>query len=325
MPASSRLTPQPRDTVPASLSVVVPTFRRAQSLEACLRALAAQTRAPEQIVVACSIDDQASQQLTRSLAREIPVELVISEHPNVSAQMNRGVTAATGDIVALTDDDAMPRAEWAARLLGLYNAPRVGAVGGRDVIAGAQAISGPQRDAVGVVTRGGRSVGNHHREAVGVRDVDFLKGVNLSVRRALWHVDEGLLGSGTQMHWELGTCLRIRRLGWRVLYDPELVVDHLPAARVSAPTRSSRDPGSLEWDAHNEIYELVRWLPPGPAAIAAVRAFAIGTKHRPGLVAAAWHVAHGSTPREALTELRFATAGRWRAVKARPRRDRWAT
>jgi GT2 family glycosyltransferase len=325
MPASSRLTPHAGDAMPASLSVVVPTFRRAQSLEACLRALAAQTRAPEQIVVACSADDQASQQLTRSLAREIPVELVISEHPNVCAQMNRGVTAATGDVVALTDDDAMPRAEWAARLLGLYATPLVGAAGGRDVISGGEAISGPRQEAVGVVTRSGRAIGNHHREGVGVRDVDFLKGVNLSVRRELWHVDRGLLGGGTQMHWEIGTCLRIRRLGWRVVYDPELVVDHRPAARVDAPTRSSRGPSSLEWEAHNELYELMRWLPRWHGAIAASRAFAIGSKHRPGLVAGAWLAMHGSTPREALTEVRFATAGRWRAVKARPRRDRWAT
>jgi hypothetical protein len=303
---------------------VVPTFARPTPLERCLRGLAAQSRRPEQIVVVCRADDRASRELTLSLARELPIEPVICDQPLLCVQMDLGVAAATGDIVALTNDDAVPRSEWAERLLGLYREPLVGAAGGRDVLPDELATPVPRDARVGLTTLSGRPLGNHHREGVGVRDVDFLKGVNLSLRRQLWHVDRDLLGRGTQTNWEIGTCLRIRRLGWRVVYDPELLVDHEPAPRVGAPVRSSRDPQMIEYAAHNELYELLRWLPWWQAVIAALRAVFVGSKARPGPIVGIWLAAHGTKPHQALSEVRVATAARWKALIARPRRDRWA-
>ena len=324
--AAGRIALEPGDAAPpTSLSVVVPTFGRPLLLERCLRGLADQSRPPEQIVVVCRGDDRPSREMTLSLAQELPIEQVISEEPMLCAQMDLGVAASTGDVVALTNDDAIPRNGWAERLLGLYDAPDVGAVGGRDVLRDEPDAPAPRDARVGTVTLSGRALGNHHRQNVGVRDVDFLKGVNLSLRRALWHVDHDLLGHGTQTNWEIGTCLRIRRLGWRVLYDPELLVDHTPAARVGAPRRSSRDPSTIEFAAHNELYELLRWLPWWRSMIAASRAIVVGSKARPALVTGVWLVAHGMRPRQALAEVRVANAARWRAVSARPWRDRWET
>ena len=309
--------------IPQSLSVVVPTFRRPVSLERCLRALAVQTRPPDQIIVVCRTDDEASRDATARLAFELPVQTVTCDQPRLCAQMDLGVASATGDVVALTDDDSAPTPEWAEKLLGLYRAPDVGAVGGRDMILDGAADSSSVGQPVGIVTRTGQPLGNHHREGVGIRDVDFLKGVNLSVRRHLWHVDLKLLGNGHQSHWELGTCLRIRRLGWRILYDPQLLVDHYPEERVGEPQRGSRDAYTLERDAHNQLYELVRWLPLGQAALVAVRSLVVGSKELPGFAVGLWLIAHGTTPRRAVDEVRSATGGRWMAIRSRPRRDRW--
>jgi GT2 family glycosyltransferase len=237
--------------------------------------------------------------------------------------MNLGVARATGDVVAFTDDDSAPRPDWVERLLSLYRAPGVGAVGGRDVIADARVRSNRSGRPVGIVAPSGRPQGNHHHEGIGVRDVDYLKGVNLSVLRHLWHVDPGLRGSGNQSHWEMGTCLRIRRLGWRVLYDPELLVDHYTDERVGEPQRASRAAERLERDAHNELYELARWLPWWQAMAATSRALAIGSKELPGVGVALWLAAHGRPGSQVRDELRAATRGRLRAVAAHPRRDRW--
>lgn len=310
--------------VPQSLSVVVPTFRRPLSLERCLRALVAQTRALDQIVVVCRADDQASRDATASLAREMPIQLMTCDQPRLCAQMDLGVAAAIGDVVALTDDDSAPTAQWADRLMSLYREPSVGAVGGRDVIHDPTVDSRPAGKPVGTVTRSGRPLGNHHHEGFGVRDVQFLKGVNLSVRRQLWHVDLNLLGNGNQSHWELGTCLRIRRLGWRVLYDAQLLVDHYTDVRAGEPPRGSRDAYTLERDAHNELYELLRWLPWWQSATAASRAIMVGSKDVPGMAVGIWLAARGTKPQQALAEVRATTRGRWLAIRVRPRRDRWA-
>jgi glycosyltransferase involved in cell wall biosynthesis len=309
--------------IPESLSVVVPTFRRPLSLERCLRALAAQTRAVEQIIVVCRADDHAGHDAAASLAHELPLALLTCDEPRLCAQMDLGVAAAIGDVVALTDDDSAPTPQWAERLMSLYREPDVGAVGGRDVLRIPTVDSRPSGKPIGIVTRGGRPLGNHHRQGVGVRDVQFLKGVNLSVRRQLWHVDLDLLGDGNQSHWELGTCLRIGRLGWRVLYDPELLVDHYPEVRAGEPQRGSHDPYSLRRDAHNELYELVRWLPSWQAALAVVRAMMVGSKDVPGIAVGFWSAAHGTGLPSVVAELRASTGGRWLALRARPRRDRW--
>ena len=288
-----------------------------------MRALANQTRPPDQIVVACRSDDPESQHAAAGLAHDLALEVAVSAPTGLCAQMNLGVAHATGDVVALTDDDSAPRPDWAERLLSLYGAPDIGAVGGRDVIADPRVRSSRSNRPVGIVAPSGRPHGNHHHEGTGVRDVDYLKGVNLSVLRHLWHVDLGLLGTGNQSHWELGTCLRIRRLGWRVLYDPELLVDHYTDDRVGEPQRASRAAERLERDAHNELYELTRWLPWWQAIAATSRAFAVGSRELPGVAVALWLTAHGRPCSQVRDELRAGTRGRFRAVGAHPRRGRW--
>jgi glycosyltransferase involved in cell wall biosynthesis len=312
--------------VPRSLTVVVPTFRRPESLERCLRALREQTRAPDQIIVVRRRDDEETDEAVARIAGEVPIDLVACEKPGLCAQMDLGVAQASGDVVALTDDDAAPRTDWAARIMSLYSAPDIGAVGGRDVIHDDPTVdNGPTSQPVGIVTRTGRPLGNHHHEGSAVRDVEFLKGVNLSLRRSLWHVDPGLLGDGNQSHWELGTCLRIRRLGWRVLYDPQLLVDHYADARIGEPQRHTRDAYSLERDAYNELYELVRWLPWWQSVAAVTRAMLVGSRATPGAGIGLWLAARGANRHQTLAEVTATTHARWAALKARPRPGRWAT
>jgi hypothetical protein len=101
------------------------------------------------------------------------------------------------------------------------------------------------------------------------------------------------------------------------------LVDHYPEERVAEPQRGSRDAYTLQRDAHNQLYELVRWLPLGQASLVAVRALVVGSKELPGFAVGVWLIAHGTRPARAVEEVRSATGGRWRAIRSRPRRDRW--
>ena len=61
------------------------------------------------------------------------VELAIVVEPGQVAALNRGIEAATGDVIAITDDDAAPRADWVARIAAAFESdPKLGALGGRD-------------------------------------------------------------------------------------------------------------------------------------------------------------------------------------------------
>jgi hypothetical protein len=145
------------------------------------------------------------------------------------------------------------------------------------------------------------------------RDVDFLKGVNLSIRRDLWHLDERLLGTGHQVHWEMDVTLGLRRRGWRVVYDPALVVDHYPAPRIdSADDRSRRKSRGVRNEAHNETLALLKWLPLHRGIVALAYGVLVGSSATPGFARAAVALARRDV--DTARFLLAALAGRAQAV-----------
>ena len=93
--------------------------------------------------------------------------------------------------------------------------------------------------------------------------------------------DERLIGVGTEHHWELSLCLTLRRLGFRVVYDPRIAVEHHPQPRVDDSRRfSARE---LRDATHNETLALLEYLPAWRRPLFLAWAFAVGTGTTPGL------------------------------------------
>src|SRR4051794_34190938 len=115
-----------------SVSVVVPSWRRSAELAECLAGLAAQTRTPDEVVVVARPDDHATWDLIGRIEQG-SVRGVAVEGEGVVAGLNAGFAAATGDIVAVTDDDAVPRPDWLERIEAAFaQGEDIGGVGGRD-------------------------------------------------------------------------------------------------------------------------------------------------------------------------------------------------
>jgi len=51
------------------------------------------------------------------------------DRPTQTAAMAAGVERAEGDVIAFTDDDAVPRRDWLTRIASHFEDPRVGGVG----------------------------------------------------------------------------------------------------------------------------------------------------------------------------------------------------
>jgi GT2 family glycosyltransferase len=291
------------------VSVIVPSYRRPESLALCLDALDRQHRPAEETIVVVRDDDVAGQEVVR--ARKGRVRLVLVTRPGVVAAMNAGLDACTGEVVALTDNDAAPRADWLARIADVYAAdPQIGAVGGRDWVYSYKTgrLMEGSEPVVGMIDSLGRVTGNHHLGIGGARDVDVLKGVNLSVRGELLReirLDERLRGVGTEHHWELGLCLTLRRRGWRIVYDPAIAVDHHPQPRVDDSRQFN--PRELRDSMHNETVAVLEHLPARRRALHLGWAFAVGTGSSPG--AAYLLRALPSRPIAGWTRFRGAQAG----------------
>ena len=229
-----RARPVPRGKVQrTSLAVVVPTYGRPTDLARCLDGLAVQDRTPDQIIVVVRLDDEpAHDVLARRRGRvgSAPLRVVPVDRPGQMWALHEGLAEVREDVVAFTDDDAVPRPDWVERMSARFDDPSVGAVGGRDIIAAIPDSLTRVAQVVGKVSWFGRATGNHHLHSIGVREVDCLKGVNLAFRRSVGvQIPLHLRGDA---YWnELDLCFQVARAGFRILWDPEIIVDHAFAPR----------------------------------------------------------------------------------------------
>ncbi|MEC4814504.1 MAG: glycosyltransferase family A protein [Scytonema sp. PMC 1069.18] len=250
-----------------TVTVIVPTYRRPKDLARCLEALQKQTRpADEVIVVVRDTDTETWTYIDAFNLNFLPLRTVKVKVPGVVAAMNAGLDSATGDIVAFTDDDAAPHPDWLARIETHFQADeRVGGVGGRDWVYHGTRLEDGQSEVVGQLSWFGRTIGNHHIGTGEAREVDILKGVNMSFRRAAikeLHFDQRMRGTGAQVHFEVAFCLTLKRAGWKLIYDPKIAVNHYPAQRFDEDQRNSFNGLAVTNAVHNETLALLEHLSP---------------------------------------------------------------
>lgn len=303
---------------PSSIGVVVASWRRPESLSRCLAGLARQDVAPAQILVAVRADDDPTREIL-SVDRTAGVRAVVTSEPGAVAARNAALAVSGTDVVAFLDDDAVPRPDWTRRLLAHYADDAVGAVGGRDLVYHDGVLEDGREAVVGRVLPYGRFVGFHHLGFGAARDVELLKGANMSVLRAALGgrgFDTELRGEGAEHHEDWALTLRVRRDGWRVVYDPEVNVDHYEAARAPGTPRADPEGRALVDRLHNQTFAAVRYLEPRPAVAHVLFAVLVGTGVGPGLGQAAARLAHREPPRKVARLLADSLRGRAAGVRS---------
>ena len=286
------------------LSVVVPTYRRPAELSRCLGGLAAQERQPEEVVIVARGEDAETWRALAGAPATLPVRPLRVGAAGVVRALNAALDVASGDLIAITDDDAVPRPDWLRRLESRFvDDERVGGVGGRDLVHEHGVTRNASVPVVGRVRWYGRVIGNHHLGSGPPRRVELLKGVNMAFRRQAVRgvrIDEHLRGQGAQQHWEIDLCLAVAKARWKIIYDPAIVVDHYPAQRFDEDQRVGRPVSALENEVYNESRALLRHLPPWRAAMALSYGLVVGTRRAPGLVVALERGVRGERVRERL-------------------------
>ena len=303
------------------IALIVPTYRRPAELRRCLAAIEHQQRRPDQVLVIVRDDDAPTHAVVRQADPEhVWLTLVTVSTPGVVAALNAGLRSADADVIAFTDDDAAPQAEWLKRIEGRFMAdPRVGGVGGRDWVYQHGRLESESRAVVGRISWLGRCIGNHHLGVGPCRDVDALKGVNMAFRaRALQGVqfDTRLRGSGAQVCNELGVSLAVKRRGWRLVYDPQIAVDHFPSARHDEDQRNTFCVEAIGNAIFNETLLLCEHFGPWRRRAFIAWALTIGHRAAPGILQ--WLRLSVTEPRTATRRFRASWAARlsgWRAAR----------
>jgi glycosyltransferase involved in cell wall biosynthesis len=123
-------TAPPRGQRGERVSIVMPTHNRAHLIGESIASALGQSHRPHEVIV---VDDGSSDQtpeLVRAMAS--PVSYLRQDKAGKSAAMNRGIAAATGDLLlVLDDDDLLPAGAIAAHVAALRARPEAGFSYGR--------------------------------------------------------------------------------------------------------------------------------------------------------------------------------------------------
>jgi glycosyltransferase involved in cell wall biosynthesis len=207
--AKGRASSEASERVPPSVSVVIPTYNRAASLERCLRAL------PENVEVV--IVDDGSTDSTESVpgrVRHPRLRYLRKENGGPASARNVGIRNSSGASVAFTDDDCLPTPGWVESLATRLQQepPDVAGVGGRVL---------PLRR--GLIAR----YSTFHRILEPPPSCSYLVTANCMYRReALEEVvgfDEAIRRPGGE---DPELSFRVRAHGYRLVFEPTAVVRH---------------------------------------------------------------------------------------------------
>jgi GT2 family glycosyltransferase len=294
------------------ISVIVPSYQRVDALLNCMEGIKKQTRYPDEIIVVVRNTDDSTLQYLSSINME-NLKVALIEQTGVIAALNLGIKQSTGSIVVLTDDDTVPHSNWLERIENYYlSNPDIGGVGGRDVVHFRGEPVRAIKQQVGIIMPYGRIIGNHHIGLGNSREVDILKGANMSFRKEAIQglkFDEKLKGTGAQIYNEMEFSLSVKKKGWKLIYDPQVCVDHFPAERFDEDKRNSFNETAFFNTAHNETYTLLKHSNWKRRLLFIGWIILIGSKSSPGVVQFIRMLP--SQKRIALKKVLLAFKGRW--------------
>ena len=113
------------------VSVIVPVYNDPSRLKLCLQALETQSYAKELYEVLV-IDNGSDESIAPIVAKFQQAKTLIESRSGSYVARNTGVSQARGAILAFTDSDCLPAADWIERgVMRLLGPPRLDIIGGR--------------------------------------------------------------------------------------------------------------------------------------------------------------------------------------------------
>ena len=235
----------PAAAASASLSVVIPTCDTRELTLRCLESLVGGAPLREVIVV----DDASADGTAEAIAARHPEAGVLIEQRRAgfTSAANRGLAAATGDVLLLLNSDTeVPAGSLAALASAFADDAGLGIAGAElrypDGAAQWSAGLAPTplwllAQASGLPALLGRLPGYRRLRPPGRgagSPVDWVSGAALAMRRAVWAA-AGPLDERYRFYCQdLDLCLAAKELGWRVAVVPGFVVHHHHGATISA-------------------------------------------------------------------------------------------
>jgi cellulose synthase/poly-beta-1,6-N-acetylglucosamine synthase-like glycosyltransferase len=230
---------------PASvISVVIPVRNSRKTVGKCMDSLARLSHPSYEVIV---VDDGSTDGTPEICGAYAWVRLIRLDKGGPSRARNAGVEAARGDLIAFTDGDCIVDTQWLNELEKGFTGPEVAGVGGDQTSPDDETARGKTIQAffktIGFMTdyiKTERTLGetNHNPSC----NVAYRK----SVLREVGGFDETLWPGE-----DLDLDERIRRRGYKLVYNPAAVVGHYRPQTYREFARMMWRYGACQWELIN--------------------------------------------------------------------------
>ena len=216
------------------VTVAVCTYNGAATLRDCLDGISALRYPGYEVVVVSdgSTDDSAA------IARSYPgVRVIETKNRGLSSARNAAAQAASGEIVAYIDDDAIPDPDWLTHLAASFACEENVAAGGPNV---------PPPGAGRIAQAVANAPGGPTHVLIGDREAEHIPGCNMAIRRRSLQQIGGFDPQFRVAGDDVDVCWRLLEAGGRIAFNAGAVVCHHRRGTVRGYLRQQQNYGKAE-------------------------------------------------------------------------------
>ncbi len=234
------------------------TFNRAESLKECLESLTKQSFTDFEVIIVDANSTDQTPQVIDNYSQKLKIKKVIETGKGLAKARDLGWKNSQGEFVSWIDDDVVVSEDWAKTIVKILSENKdIAGVSGptiinnellknRDVFFfyGKKGLTGllgkfwnyffleSQMYEPGKLFKSGAwSPGANFAQSLqiqGLKDVDYLEACNMTLRRGLIEKVNGFDFNYTGVaEWsELDLAIRIKKLGYRLIFSSKVKVNH---------------------------------------------------------------------------------------------------
>ena len=240
------------------LSVIICTFNRASSLGHCLEGLTDQTFKNFEVIIVDGGSIDNTKEIISSYAKKLTTKTIIYKEKELAKVRDQGWKKAKGRFVSWIDDDVVTSPDWAKSIINTFKKDKkIGGVTGptivpekilanRDVFFFYRQkgfwrlvgkfwnkffLEGKKYEVGKIFKSGAWSPGSNFKSSLkikGLKEVDYLEACNMTLKKELVSEVGGYdYGYKAVAEWcELDLAMRIKELGYRLVFDSQIKVTH---------------------------------------------------------------------------------------------------
>lgn len=218
----------------AKVSVVVATYNGSRTLKNCLDSLMRQNYPDYEVIL---VDDGSTDSTPEIAARFPRVRYLRQDNCGLSAARNTGIRAATGEIVAFTDDDCRADEDWLRQLAGDLLRSEFAGIGGHNFLP-------PEDSSVAAVVMA--SPGGPAHVMLTDREAEHVPGCNMAFYK--WALEEvGLFDPVFRKAGDdVDICWRLQDGNFKIGFSAAGFVWHYRRSTVAAYLKQQAGYGEAE-------------------------------------------------------------------------------